>query len=51
MLLRGTQVVEDADGVQHTTTRPVSALCRCHRSATKPWCDGTHKLLPDKLRP
>ena len=39
------------DGVEHTTTRPVSAVCRCHKSASKPWCDGTHKVLPKKLRP
>jgi CDGSH-type Zn-finger protein len=44
-------VVVDDDGTEHRTTRPVSAVCRCHRSASKPWCDGTHKLLPEKLRP
>ncbi|MBB6627782.1 CDGSH iron-sulfur domain-containing protein [Nocardioides sp. KIGAM211] len=51
MLLRGDHVIEDADGVRHATTRPVSAVCRCHRSSTKPWCDGSHKLLPENLRP
>ncbi|MEJ7832759.1 MAG: CDGSH iron-sulfur domain-containing protein [Nocardioides sp.] len=51
MLLRGHYVVEDDEGQRHVTTRPVSAVCRCHKSATKPWCDGTHKLLPEKLRP
>jgi len=51
MLLRGEHVVLDDDGQEHRTTRPVSAVCRCHRSASKPWCDGTHKLLPEKLRP
>jgi hypothetical protein len=51
MLLRGEHVVEDADGVRHRTHRPVSAICRCNRSANKPWCDGTHKLLPRKLQP
>ena len=45
MLVRGDVVIEDADGVQHRTTRPVSAVCRCGRSARAPWCDGTHKLL------
>ncbi len=47
MLLRGRAVVQDEDGVRHRTTRPVTAVCRCDRSATKPWCDGTHKLLRD----
>ena len=51
MLLRGRHVVTDDDGVQHETTRPVSAVCRCGKSASKPWCDGTHKVLPAKLRP
>ncbi len=51
MLLRGEHVVLDEEGVPHPTTRPVSAVCRCGKSASKPWCDGTHKLLPPKLRP
>ncbi len=51
MLLRGDHVIEDADGVRHRTTRPVSAVCRCGKSSMQPWCDGTHKLIPDKARP
>lgn len=51
MLLRGDHVVEDADGRQHRTERPVSAICRCGRSAVQPWCDGTHKVIPAKHRP
>lgn len=51
MLLRGEHVVEDAEGRRHRTTRPVSAVCRCGRSGTAPWCDGTHRELPPKLRP
>ena len=46
MLLRGEHVVRDEDGVEHLTTRPVSAVCRCGLSARKPWCDGTHKVAP-----
>ncbi|MGN6251026.1 MAG: CDGSH iron-sulfur domain-containing protein [Marmoricola sp.] len=45
LLLRGDHVVEDADGVRHATTRPVSAVCRCGHTATSPWCDGTHKVV------
>jgi CDGSH-type Zn-finger protein len=51
MLLRGDHVVRDAEGVDHRTTRPVSAVCRCSKSGSLPWCDGTHKVLPAKLRP
>ncbi len=51
LLLRGNHVVEDAEGEVHRTSRPVSAVCRCGKSAIAPWCDGTHKLLPEKSRP
>ena len=51
MLLRGKVLIEDADGVRHASTRPVSAVCRCNKSARAPWCDGTHKLLPARQRP
>ena len=51
MLVRGDVVVRDDEGTEHRTRRRVSAICRCHRSASRPWCDGTHKELPDKLRP
>jgi CDGSH-type Zn-finger protein/truncated hemoglobin YjbI len=30
---------------QSVPTRPEIALCRCGRSASKPWCDGTHATL------
>jgi CDGSH-type Zn-finger protein len=51
MLLRGDHVVEDDQGVAHRTVRPVSAVCRCSKSQSMPWCDGTHKVIPEKLRP
>jgi len=51
MLLRGDHVIEGPDGRLHQTTRPVSAVCRCGKSATQPWCDGTHKVLPPQARP
>lgn len=51
MLVRGARSVQDADGQVHTSKRPVVALCRCHKSARLPWCDGTHKLLPEDARP
>lgn len=51
ILLRGDHLVEDIDGEIHRTRRAISAVCRCGRSARSPWCDGTHKSLPAKLRP
>lgn len=51
MLLRGDHVVEDAAGARHRTSRPVSAVCRCGRTGSAPWCDGTHKSLPPHQRP
>ena len=48
MLLRGDHTVEDPDGVPHRTRRPVSAVCRCGKSSAQPWCDGTHKAIPDR---
>lgn len=51
LLLRGRQVVEGPDGALHETTRRVTAVCRCEKSASLPWCDGTHRVLPARLRP
>lgn len=48
ILVRGVKTVEDADGVSHAVTRPVSAVCSCGKSASQPWCDGTHKVIPDR---
>lgn len=48
MLVRGDHVVQDADGNLHRTTRPISAVCRCGKSASQPWCDGTHKVIPKR---
>lgn len=51
LIVRGARTVEDAEGRLHRTTRPVSAVCRCRCSATLPWCDGTHRVLPPERRP
>lgn len=48
LLVRGADVVRDTDGVAHPVTRPVVAVCACGRSRRKPWCDGTHKVIPDE---
>lgn len=51
LLVRGDHVVEDVDGSLHPTSRRISAVCRCGRTGTAPWCDGTHQQLPRHLRP
>jgi len=51
MLLRGHHRVRDDEGVEHQTTGPLSALCRCGFTGRSPWCDGTHKSLPKGDRP
>jgi 3-phenylpropionate/trans-cinnamate dioxygenase ferredoxin subunit len=33
----------DAEGQEHVTEGKVVSLCRCGGSATKPFCDGTHR--------
>lgn len=46
LLVRGMgREITDGEGTVHRTSRPVSAVCRCDKSALRPWCDGTHKLL------
>ena len=47
LLVRGADSVRDEAGVEHPTTRPVVAVCTCGKSARSPWCDGTHKALPN----
>jgi len=45
ILVRGADVVHDAEGTSHVVTRPVVALCTCDKSQRLPWCDGTHKAV------
>jgi CDGSH-type Zn-finger protein len=44
-LVRGDFEVLDADGNPLPLRRATIALCRCGRSRTRPFCDGTHKLV------
>ncbi len=48
VLVRGAEVIVDDDGVEHAVRRPVVAVCVCGKSARKPWCDATHKFIPDE---
>lgn len=48
LLVRGADVITDADGRQVPVTRPVVAVCACGHSQRMPWCDGTHKVVPNR---
>jgi CDGSH-type Zn-finger protein len=43
LIVRGDFVLQTPDGAVIEPGRPTIALCRCGRSAIKPFCDGTHK--------
>jgi CDGSH-type Zn-finger protein len=44
-LVRGPFTLLDQDGNEIEVKRRVVALCRCGRSQTRPFCDGTHKAI------
>jgi CDGSH-type Zn-finger protein len=50
LLVRGADEVLDEHGTPHPVERPVVAVCACDKSQRKPWCDGTHKVLPGNRR-
>jgi len=43
-LVRGHFQVLDQDGNEIGLARRTIALCRCGRSSTRPFCDGTHRV-------
>lgn len=43
LIVRGDFRLLDQDGDEIDPGRETVALCRCGRSAIKPFCDGTHK--------
>ncbi|MFI5914416.1 CDGSH iron-sulfur domain-containing protein [Dactylosporangium sp. NPDC051541] len=45
LLLRGEFTLVTQDGEVIDPGRRTVALCRCGRSAVKPFCDGTHKVV------
>ena len=44
-LVQGPFKLIDVDGNEFEVTGETVALCRCGHSATKPFCDGTHKKV------
>lgn len=44
LLVRGPFRLRDQDGNELVVERETVALCRCGRSKSRPFCDGTHKL-------
>lgn len=44
-LVRGDFTLTDQDGETKELTRRTIALCRCGKSRTRPFCDGTHKRI------
>lgn len=45
LLVRGDFALVTPDGQRIESRRGTVALCRCGRSARKPFCDGTHKAV------
>jgi CDGSH-type Zn-finger protein len=45
LLLRGDFAIVTTDGQPIEARRGTVALCRCGKSAIKPFCDGTHKVV------
>ncbi|MEU2351341.1 CDGSH iron-sulfur domain-containing protein [Modestobacter sp. NPDC049651] len=43
LIVRGTFRLVDTDGQEIDPGRRTVALCRCGKSAIKPFCDGSHK--------
>ncbi|SCF26466.1 Zn-finger domain of CDGSH type-containing protein [Micromonospora purpureochromogenes] len=45
LLVRGDFALVTPDGRSIDARRGTVALCRCGKSALKPFCDGTHKAI------
>jgi CDGSH-type Zn-finger protein len=45
LLIRGDFALQTPDGTVIDPGRATVALCRCGKSAAKPFCDGTHKAI------
>jgi CDGSH-type Zn-finger protein len=45
LIVRGDFDLRTPDGEPIDSGRGTIALCRCGKSAIKPFCDGTHKVV------
>jgi CDGSH-type Zn-finger protein len=45
LLVRGPVRLTDQEGREIELDRATVALCRCGKSRTRPFCDGTHKVV------
>lgn len=45
LLVRGDFALRTRSGAPIANDRATVALCRCGRSAIRPFCDGSHKLV------
>jgi len=45
LLVRGNFTLRTPEGEVIDPGRTTVALCRCGKSAIKPFCDGTHKVI------
>ena len=45
LLVRGDFEIVDQDGNAIDPGREVVALCRCGKSRTRPFCDGSHQVV------
>ena len=45
LVVRGDFELRTPDGTAIDPGRGTVALCRCGKSAIKPFCDGTHRLV------
>lgn len=49
LIVRGAFVLQDHLGNALPCERRTVALCRCGRSAIKPFCDGSHKRAEPRV--
>ena len=45
LLVRGPFRMVDQDGAEIVVDRRTVALCRCGKSRTRPFCDGSHQVV------